>query len=100
MRLCNTMPARLLANNKRKLYNALNTNNLGGGIAQSLIHKIYFDVAQHKYFDVAQHKYFDFARYQKLRIIVSDVTRGHLLCVSLCLSSKCQTMEGDILYSN
>ena len=86
------MPARLLANNKRKQYNALNTNNLGGGIAQSLIHKIYFDVAQHKYFDVA--------RYQKLRIIVSDVTRGHLLCVSLCLSSKCQTMEGDILYSN
>ena len=31
MRLCNTIPARLLEKNKRKQYNTLNTNNLGGG---------------------------------------------------------------------
>ena len=31
MRLCNTIPARLLAKNKCKRYNTLNTNDLGGG---------------------------------------------------------------------
>ena len=31
MRLCNTILARLLAKNKCKRYNTLNTNDLGGG---------------------------------------------------------------------
>ena len=31
MRLCNTIPARLLAKNKCKQYNTLNTNDLRGG---------------------------------------------------------------------
>ena len=31
MRLCNTIPARLLAKNKCKRYNILNTSDLGGG---------------------------------------------------------------------
>ena len=31
MCLCNTIPARLLAKNKCKRYNTLNTNDLGGG---------------------------------------------------------------------
>ncbi len=31
MRLCNTIPERLLASIKRKQHNTLNTNDLGGG---------------------------------------------------------------------
>lgn len=33
MRLCNTIPARLLAKNKCKRYNTLNTSDLGGDCA-------------------------------------------------------------------
>ena len=45
-----------------KLNNRLILNDLGGGIAQPLIHGIYFYLAL----------------LQKLRTIVSDATRGHL----------------------
>ena len=49
MRICHTSPIKLLEINKRKQYNTLNINNLGGGTAQYIIHSTYFDFAQHKY---------------------------------------------------
>ena len=45
MRLCNTIPVRLLAKNKCKRYNTLNTNDLGGGIAQQVIYLTYLHTA-------------------------------------------------------
>ena len=41
MYLSDTMPTLLLVKNTTKQYNTLNTNDLGGGIAQQIIHSIY-----------------------------------------------------------
>lgn len=69
MRLCNTIPARLLAKDEYKQCNTLNTNNLGGGIAQQIIHLKY------------------------LFTTFSDARQGHLSD----LSCPCQTRPSGML---
>ena len=49
MYLSDTMLTLLLAKNTTRQYNTININDLGGGIAQRIIHLTYFDLAQHKY---------------------------------------------------
>lgn len=75
MYLSDQMPTLLLANIANKQCNILNINNLGG-IAQQIIHRTYFDLAQHKY----------------LRTIFSDATQGHLTDVS-CLVGKTHSIQ-------
>ena len=76
MYLPNTKPLALQTVYSNKQCNALNINNLGGG-TQPLIHKICFDLAQHKYSHTT----------------CSDATQGYLTDV-LCPVGK------DQLYQN
>ena len=71
MRLCNAIPARLLAKNKCKRYNTLNTSNLSrGGGTQQVIYLTYLHTA------------------------CSDATRRHLMDV-LCCVGRNQTIQNS-----
>ena len=78
MRICHTSPIKLLEINKRKQYNTLNINNLGGGTAQYIIHLTYFDFVQHKYSETT----------------FSDATQGHLT------DASCLQVQESIEYIN
>ena len=80
MYLPDTKSMVLQTNYGNEQYNTLNISDLGGGIAQQIIHSTYFDFTQYRYFECTQHKY--------LQINISDAF-AKCLIVLLNLPKAC-----------